>query len=201
MTMIEGLRVEDEPEGELWGVDEATIRHWGKLIPGASVTVVKRSAKHHGEERARYPGTVIASSLPKPWIEIEARWTMPPHQQSLLTFKPGDILREIYSPIHPFDAFAVYTPDGEFKGWYANVAYPVLLEQTDNGSLVVWRDLFIDIVAMPDGTVTVLDEDELAEFGLAETDPQLTARIFTARDHLLDRFRQREAPFHRSRIA
>jgi hypothetical protein len=33
-----------------------------------------------------------------------------------LVFEPGDELREFFSPMHPFNAFAVYAADGALKG-------------------------------------------------------------------------------------
>jgi len=198
--MVDHLRIEDTPGAEPWNTDEPTLRRWSELVPGEKITVVKRSAKYDGEERARYPGSVVATTLPAPWVEIEARWTLPPHTQANLTFEPGDVLRETYSPIHPFDAFAVYTPTGEFKGWYANVAYPAVLECDRSDLILVWHDLFVDIVATPDGEVAVLDEDELAESGMAERDPELHARVLAARDELLQQLHDRRPPFHRSDI-
>ncbi len=166
------------------------------MQPGTRITIVKRSAKHHGEDRVSYPATVVASDLPTPWVETETHWTMDTVVQAHLTFETGDILREIFSPVHPYNAFAAYTAQGDFKGWYANVTYPTLLETSTELPRLIWHDLFIDIVASPDGTVAVLDEDELADSGLAETDPLLAARILDARDLLLDRFQRRQPPFH-----
>ena len=39
-------------------------------------------------------------------------------------FLPGDRLREWFSPRFPFNAFAVCSPTGQLRGWYANVTYP-----------------------------------------------------------------------------
>ena len=161
--------------------------------------IVKRSPA--GENRVHYPGVVVESTIEEPWIEIEARWTTPTVVQAQLSFEPGDVLRELFSPIHPFNAFAVYRPTGELKGWYANVTFPTLVEHDHDRPSVIWHDLYIDIVASPDGEVHVLDEDELEEADLAERDPDLHERIIAARDELLDRFRSRQAPFHESVIA
>lgn len=185
---------EDTPRSALWGVDGATLHRWTELRPGTSVTIVKRAAMH-GEEHARYPATAIASSLPTPWVVFETRWTMGTHDQGLLTFENGDILHEVFSPVHPYDGFSVYDPDGVLKGWYANVAYPAFFDSNSNDRVLVWHDLFVDIVATPSGEVVVLDEDELEEAGLLATNPVLYRRILTARDELLERFRTRQAPF------
>lgn len=191
----ERLQIEDRPDAAVWGVDKATLRRWPELVPGAEVTIVKQSAKHGGEERARYPATVVASTLPAPWIVCETQWTMGRHDQGLLVFENGDVLHEIFSPIHPYDVFAVYRPDGELKGWYGNVTWPAFFAPEAEEPTLVWHDLYVDIVATPDGRVAIEDEDELAESGLSTSDPELHGRILAARDELLARFRARRPPF------
>lgn len=191
----EGVLIEDHPDAPAWGVDEATMARWGELSPGAVVTIVKRSAKDGGREHARYPGTAIDSNLPAPWVVFESRWTYGTVSQADLTFEIDDVLYEVFSPIHPYNAFAVFASTGEFKGWYANVDWPAVLEDEGDETLLVWNDLFIDVVALPDGSVTVLDEDELEEFGLAASDPDFHDRILAARDELVARFHDRRPPF------
>lgn len=191
----EDVLIGDRPDAPEWGVDEATLTRWPELVPGTEVTIVKRSAKHGGEERARYPATVVASDLPAPWVVFETQWTMGRHDQGLLVFENGDVLREIFSPIHPYDVFAVYRSDGELKGWYGNVTWPAFFAPDAEELTLVWYDLYVDIVATPDGRVVVEDEDELADSGLATSDPELHGRILAARDELLVRFRAGRPPF------
>lgn len=200
MTMPDGVRLDDQPATPAWGVSEHSLLRWPQLQPGTHVEVAKWSAKHQGERRALYPGVVVGSPLPSPWIVIETYWTMGAHDQGLLTFENGDLLHEIFSPIHPYNAFAVYAPDGLLKGWYANVTYPTFFEEGADERVLVWHDLFIDIVATPDGEVAVLDEDELEDAGLLATDPDLHARILAARDELLQRLRDRQAPFYQTEV-
>jgi hypothetical protein len=118
---------------------------------------------------------VIGSNLPAPWVVLEARWTHGTIEQAGLTFENDDVLHEIFSPIHPYNAFAVFTPSGELKGWYGNVTWPAFFAPGSDGRVLVWHDLFIDLVAAPDGQMQVLDEEELAEFGLEGSDPELFA--------------------------
>jgi hypothetical protein len=191
----EGPQVEDRPDASEWGVDKATLARWPELAPGVEVTIVKQSAKHGGKERARYPATVVPSDLPAPWVALATHWTMGRHDQGLLVFENGDVLREIFSPVHPYDVFAVYDPSGKLKGWYGNVTRPAFFAPGGDGLTLVWYDLYVDIVAKPDGQVAIEDEDELAESGLAMSDPELHGRILAARDELLARFRARRPPF------
>jgi hypothetical protein len=184
----------DTPRSALWGIDEQTLHRWSELRPGTSVTIVKRAAMG-GKEDVRYPATTVVSSLPPPWVVFQASWTMGTYTQGPLTFETGDILHEVFSPIHPYDGFAIYDPDGALKGWYANVTYPAFFDSGTDSRVLVWHDLFVDIVATPSGDVLVLDEDELEESGLLATDPALHRRILAARDELLERLRTRQAPF------
>ncbi len=189
------VNIEDRPDAPAWGVDPSTMARWSELTTGSEIIIVKRSAKHEGEERARYPATVIASDLPAPWVVCAARWTHGTVPQGLLTFENGDILHEIFSPVHPYNAFAVFAPTGALKGWYANVDWPAVLEYENGQLLLVWNDLYIDLVATSDGQVDVLDEDELEESGLATTAPDLHASILAARDEMMARFHARRPPF------
>ena len=200
MTMRSPVRFDDQPTTPLWGVNEASVHRWSELSPGTVVEVAKWSAKHQGERQALYPGLVIDSPLPSPWIVIETHWTMGRHDQGLLTFENGDLLHEIFSPIHPYNAFAVYRPDGALKGWYANVTYPTFFEEDNSEAVLIWHDLFIDIVTTPAGEVAVLDEDELEEADLLTSDPDLHQHILAARDELLERFHERLAPFYRTKV-
>jgi predicted RNA-binding protein associated with RNAse of E/G family len=57
-----------------------------------------------------------------------------------------------------------HTPDGVFTGYYANVLTPVEMEGDGDGG-DVWHttDLFLDVFVAPNGTVHLLDQEELAE--------------------------------------
>ena len=70
-------------------------------------------------------------------------------------------------------AFAVFSPQDHFKGWYANVAHPALLDATIDPPVLFWHDLYLDLVGLPDGSFTVRDDDELLASGLADANPEL----------------------------
>ncbi|HWV24470.1 MAG TPA: DUF402 domain-containing protein [Thermomicrobiales bacterium] len=167
---------------DLWTPDESTLQLWPRLVPGTEILVEKR--KENGNDGPIYPAVVVNSTIPAPWIEVQATWTMKTVDVGWLRFEIGDTLREFFSPCHPFNAFAVFSPQGEFRGWYANVTRPALCEERDDALLVAWPDLILDVVMLPDGTIANLDEDELAESGLPDGDPALTRQLFAARDEL-----------------
>lgn len=68
-------------------------------------------------------------------------------------------------------------PDGTTAAYYINLA-----DGTSIGEeVVVWRDLTVDVMVMPDGTCRQLDEDELP----ADLDPTLRATIDSTVAHLV----------------
>lgn len=156
---------------------------WPDFPAGTAVTVVKRAPD--GTEVTRYPGRVRASGDVRPWIVVEARWTNRQVDLDGLSFVPDDVLLEWFSPNDPFNAFAVYAPDGTLRGWYANVTYPATVDLTTAPVTLTWHDLYLDVIALPDGTTVVRDEDELEEAGLASSKPELHQAILAAKDEIL----------------
>ena len=169
---------------------ESTI--WAALLPGTALTIVKLAP--NGSEAARYQGEV-AGHRQDSWLLIQATWTNRTIKLGGLSFRPGDKLLEWFSPRDPFNAFAVFSPHDNFKGWYANVAYPARLDDTMNPPVLFWHDLYVDLVGLSDGSFTLRDEDELLASGLADADPELHGRILGARSELIRRFQGRLPPF------
>lgn len=166
-----------------WTPHPASVQRFAQLTPGSSITVVKRAPD--GSEAARYPGKMVVTSAPAPWIEIEAIWGGPVVNVSGLRFEPGDFLREFFSPVHPFNAFAVTTADGNHKGWYGNVIYPAFLLDHDSAPTLVWHDLYLDVVVLADGTMHLLDDDELDAAPSPFSEPAMHRAIHAAQQDLL----------------
>lgn len=165
---------------------------WDDLRPGAALTVIKLAPD--GTEAARYPGEVLALRSDG-WTIVRATWTYRRIALDGLDFVPADTLLEWFSPIHSFNAFAIHAPDGQMRGWYANVTHPARLDTREDPPLLHWQDLYLDLIALPDGTCTVRDEDELQASGLRSRDPALYELIVRARDELIHRFRSSLPPF------
>jgi hypothetical protein len=153
------------------------------LVAGQTITVAKWNPE--GADVARYEAQVVTSAAPGPWLEVLATWTMPAVNVAGLRFEPGDAIREFFSPLHPFNAFAVLTPGGDLRGIYGNVTFPAFLMGEDAGDVLVWHDLYLDAVVLPDETVRLLDDDELAASGLPESRPLFAAAIVRAREEML----------------
>ena len=75
----------------------------------------------------------------------------------------------------------VRTATGALKGWYCDITRPATL----SGAELVVEDLDLDLWRSADGTdVRRLDEDEFAESGLTESDPEAAAAALAALDEL-----------------
>jgi hypothetical protein len=167
---------------------------WSPPRVGDELLVVKLAPD--ASEVARYPGVVIDAECPEPWICARATWVSRPHDLDGLLFVPGDELHEFFSPEHPFNVFSVFAPTGELRGWYANVTYPTRLDAGVSPPMLLWHDLYVDLVLLPDGTLVVRDEDELDAAHVFDIDPDLHAMILGARDELVKRATERAFPFH-----
>ncbi|MEX2426292.1 MAG: DUF402 domain-containing protein [Thermomicrobiaceae bacterium] len=161
--------------------------HAPELRFGADVKIVK--LRPDGDEAATYNGTLIES--PPGWVVIRATWTFERMELGYMTFEPEDYLIEYFATSQPFNAFVLYSPDDEFKGWYCNITHPTIVK----GRTIFWQDLIVDVVQKVDGKIMVLDEDELSESGLEQTDLALHTMITTARNAVVEKMRTRSYPF------
>ena len=172
-----------------------TVAAWPALPPGQPLTVVKWAPD--GSEVTRYPGHVVAERVPAGWLAVEARWVNRPVHLDGLDFLPGDTMIEYFSPLARYNAFAVHAPDGTLRGWYANVTHQATLDPATDPPTLVWHDLYLDVIVLPDDTIVVRDHDELAESGLATSHPDTHAQILAAETDLLRLARAGEFPFRR----
>lgn len=171
---------------------QLTTGAWSSLLPGAELTIVKLAPD--GSEAARYQGEVMGHYQDS-WVLVLATWTNRTIDLGGLSFCPGDNLLEWFSPRHPFNAFAVFSPADQLKGWYANVTNPARLDATQDPPVLIWHDLFLDLVGLDDGSFTIRDEDELLASELSHVEPELHARILEAQSELIRRFEHRLPPF------
>lgn len=169
---------------------------WRSLRIGQEILVVKLSPD--GDEAARYPATLVERAEEDDWVALRATWTYQRVDIDGLLFDPGDELIEWFSPVMPFNAFAVFNPESGLRGWYANVTYPAYLEPgtaSDDPPTLFWHDLYLDLVGLPDESFVIRDADELAESGLEVDDPRLHREVLAAADELTRRFTRRQLPF------
>lgn len=166
-----------------WYPDPATPDRLAQMAQGSRLMIRKR--RPNGSDAALYPGTLVESRAPAPWIEIRAVWDEPVVHVTGLTFEPGDVHRQFFSAVHPFNAFAFATANGIHKGWYANVTFPAFLLDDDTGITLVWHDLYLDVVVLPDGIIHLLDDDELDAAPAPFSEPAMYRAIHGAREDLI----------------
>ncbi len=167
---------------------------WRGLTAGSRLEIVKLAPD--GKTAARYPGVVIAFDETTSWLTVRARWVIREIETSGLRFVPGDELHEFFSPVHGFNVFSVFSPDGTLRGWYANVTHSTRIDFTADPPTLFWHDLYVDLIVLSDGARFVRDEDELAGSGLETTDPALHTVILKTRDELIRLASARAFPFH-----
>jgi predicted RNA-binding protein associated with RNAse of E/G family len=104
-----------------------------------------------------WPGTLVESS--DEVLAVRARF-LPRSAQPVFVdgvpFEAGDLFTEYYYPGRWYNVFHIADTDGRRKGWYCNVTRPP--EIADD--TITYVDLALDLFVHPDGTYTVLDEDE-----------------------------------------
>jgi hypothetical protein len=146
-----------------------------------------RKLNTHGEVVVSYDAR-LAQWLPN-GVLLDARWTRPPLPLGYTTFETGDRFREEFYTDRWYSIFEIRTAEGALRGWYCNVSAPADI----SGAIITYRDLYLDLWVAPDGTMTVLDEDELA----ADTtlDAATCALARAALTELQRLVRARESPF------
>ena len=96
-------------------------------------------------------------------------------------FEKGDVFTEYYWRDRWYAVKEVRDAEGTLKGWYCDITRPATLSGTE----LVVEDLDLDLWHSADGAdVLRLDEDEFAESGLPETDPEAAAAAVAALDEL-----------------
>ncbi|MCO5218546.1 MAG: arsinothricin resistance N-acetyltransferase ArsN1 [Thermomicrobiales bacterium] len=122
------------------------------------------------------------------WIAIRAEWELADTVVAGIRFENGGELIEYFSPTKLYNVFCVHDRAGALTGLYCNVTAPIVI--SDDGHELVWEDRWLDAVKLPDGTITILDEDEYEASGIPSSDPALDLEIRTALEDLLESLRR-----------
>jgi uncharacterized protein len=105
-----------------------------------------------------------------------------------VTLKRGDRFVETFYTDRWYNIFEIFDRDDRsFKGWYCNIGKPAVIED----DVVSYVDLALDLWVAPDGTQTVLDEDELIELNL---DDALKQKAYAGLDELRTVFKTKRPP-------
>jgi hypothetical protein len=126
-----------------------------------TITIIKND--HTGREVWRYTGRVIARAAA--WVQLEAFFSRLDVIAPYHTFRQGDRFIEWFYADRWYNIFEMHAVDDDrLVGWYCNVTRPARLEP----DTIRADDLALDVFIAPDGTITVLDEDEFAALPLDE---------------------------------
>lgn len=122
----------------------------------------------------RYQGVIVRREPNA--ITLEAEFNRPDRPFMDTVLRLGDRFVETYFTERWYNIFEIHDPqDGRLKGWYCNIGRPARMEAVD---VISYVDLALDLWVAPDGTQTVLDEDEFAALDLdAETKSRAQAAL------------------------
>ncbi|WP_405874514.1 MULTISPECIES: DUF402 domain-containing protein [unclassified Streptomyces] len=139
------------------------------------VVLVKagRTKRRYAAELLGDDGTRIA--VRAPWAGEETR------DFGFVRFEAGDVFTEYYWRDRWYAVKEVRDSAGVLKGWYCDITRPATLSGTE----LIVDDLDLDLWRSADGKdVRRLDEDEFADSGLRERDPEAASAAVAALDHL-----------------
>jgi protein associated with RNAse G/E len=124
------------------------------LAPGSPIHV--RKLRPDGSQAYAWDGVVLRCDARG--IVLRAQFNVDLVDLGFTTFRRGDIFIEFYYWASEYNVFQISAPDGELKGWYANVGLPAELN-AESGELR-YVDLELDVWTHPTGEFVVLDQDE-----------------------------------------
>ncbi|GHD23698.1 hypothetical protein GCM10010313_59520 [Streptomyces violarus] len=133
-----------------------------------------------GRTKIRYTGELLTDDGTR--VVIRAPWAGSGVRDfGFVRFEPGDVFTEYYWRDRWYAVKEVRSATGTLKGWYCDITRPA----RRSGPELVVEDLDLDLWRSADGTdVRRLDEDEFADSGLSETDPEAAAAALAALDEL-----------------
>ncbi|GAA4546169.1 DUF402 domain-containing protein [Streptomyces collinus] len=144
-------------------------------LPLLDVVLVKA-----GRTKIRYTGELLTDDGTR--LAVRAAWAGSGVRDfGFVRFEPGDVFTEYYWRDRWYAIKEVRSATGALKGWYCDITRPAVR----SGPELVVEDLDLDLWRSADGLdVRRLDEDEFAESGLAETDPEAARAALAALDEL-----------------
>lgn len=133
-----------------------------------------------GRTKIRYAAELLGDDGTR--LAVRAPWAGEGGRDfGFVRFEPGDVFTEYYWRDRWYAVKEVRDSTGALKGWYCDVTRPATL----TGAELVVEDLDLDLWLSADGTDVIrLDEDEFAESGLTERDPEAAAAAVAALDEL-----------------
>jgi uncharacterized protein len=149
------------------------------------IMVIKRNLA--GEEILHYMGMLLRRE--SNMLVLEARFQLSDKPFMGIVLRTGDRFIETYFTDRWYNIFEIHDRDDDrIKGYYCNIGRPVVIESDDRVSYV---DLALDLWVGPEGTQTVLDENEFAALDL---DTQTMSKAKAALEELRELFLDNKEP-------
>lgn len=155
------------------------------------ITVVKLNTQH--KVKLCYQAEVI-ELRPQGWI-LSSIWTLPARDLGCVHFETGDRFTEYYYTDRWFDIQEVTSADGGRKGWYCDIAEPVVFEKNQ----IRLVDLELDVWVSAEGKPLLLDEDEFEASLLSESQRDAARRGVQSLLEMLDAREDAFADLHRQK--
>ena len=154
-------------------------------MPGMmDITVLKRNL--NGEVTWQYEGRVLRREANN--VVLEAFFNRDDIPFMGVVLKRDDRFVETFYTDRWYNIFEIFDrDDGKFKGWYCNIGFPAVFEY----NTVSYIDLALDLWVAPDGTQTVLDEDEFLAMPI---NVATRAQAISALDELKEIFANEKPP-------
>ncbi|MHB0859556.1 MAG: DUF402 domain-containing protein [Anaerolineae bacterium] len=124
---------------------------------------------------------------------LRCTWTRETVDVGPFVIESGDALIEYYYPGAWYNVFRIEAADSTLKGWYCNITAPADIQL----DVIRWRDLALDLLALPDGQSVLADEDE---FEAIQPSAEVRARAQEALADLQNRLAAHAPPFTRTPI-
>jgi uncharacterized protein len=139
-----------------------------------------------GEVVVQYEGRVVRRD--ENAVTLEAFFELNDMAFMDIVLKKGDRFIETFYTDRWYNVFEIYDRDDKsFKGWYCNIGKPVVIQE----DVISYIDLALDLWVAPNGTQTVLDEDELKALNL---DDELKQKVYAGLHELQAEFKIKNPP-------
>jgi protein associated with RNAse G/E len=149
----------------------------------------------HGQETWRYQVKLVDKQPHE--VVIEAFFDREDTQVDRLVLKSGDRFVEYYYDNRWFNIYQVFDREtNQTKGWYCNISFPA--QFTENA--IIFQDLALDLVIYPDGSQTILDQEEFDSLPLSQDLRKIALEGLEELKSLFNQDSKEDAGFDRSRI-
>lgn len=135
-----------------------------RQMVGRQITI--NSKKYDGSIRRSWQGGIVSQSADL--IVVVGRFDANVEHNDLGLIRRGTVSFEHFWTSRWYNIFRFHEPDGSLRNYYCNVSMP----PTQDGDVLDYVDLDIDVVVWPDRRVEVLDRDDFERNALRFNYPQ-----------------------------